>query len=499
MSLKGNPLVRILSSGRENMFWLWLSGIFSLSDVATSIMVPVMFKRVVDLISEGSTHGFIKYVAIIIFLLFMGTINVYFRKLSSARFSASIVKKLRDKTVYHLQRLPFNIIKTHHSGDIASRVNDDMDSIKKLFAESSDFLYQPLVFIFAVVYGFVLSWKLLLATISVLILAMALNSIVTNPLSGYSSKLQKLLAKASSLVQETTKGIYIIKSFNLQTEFKNRYKLDQDKIYETEMEITKKKISVMIISILLLVVPILLINLYGGRLTFVGSMTIGEFTAFLAIISYLTNPVNRLIGLITNYKIAKASAERIQEVLDYPVEISHMTCDIEEVNQKAVVEFNKVSFEYGDNKEILSDISFKLSKNQTIALVGPSGGKSTIANLLCGFFDVQKGEIYIHGKKMTKDNLPWVRKQISLVSQDIHIYPKTVAENIGLGKLGSTNEEIVKAAKMANAHEFIINLPNGYDTLVSEGGSNLSGGQRQRIAIARGILKDSPILLPHLP
>lgn len=500
MVKKSKPLTKILTFGKPYKIWLAICLIFSLLSVAVNILLPYAFKKFIDSIATGnSNEGFSTVLGFIVILLFMGTINTFLIKLSSSRFTTYTIKNLRNKISEHIQRLPIKYVKKHHSGDLSSRVNDDIELVRKVLIDISDFLYQPLIFISALTYGLILSWKLLLTTAVVLGIAMALNNIAAKPLDKFSGKLQKQLGKANSLIQDTVKGIYIVKSYNLQKKLQSTYESKQNQAYKVEMEIAKQKLYIMTIKTLLLVVPIQVINLYGGRLTFLGEMTIGEFTAFLALISYLTSPINRLIGLIANVKVARGGAERINEILSYEIEEMRKS-DVFNKKDNISVEFNNVSFSYHEKNPVLKDISFKLHSNKTIALVGVSGGgKSTILNLLCGFYNINNGDIKVFGNDISKIDLESLRSLISMVTQDSHIYPTTILKNIGYGKENSTRDEIINAARIANAHEFIMKLPNGYDTILTEGGSNLSGGQKQRITIARAILKDAPILLLDEP
>lgn len=501
MKKRIKSLRNILSFGKPYKIWLFICIIFSLLDVVVNISIPYVLKKFVDMISVSNTsEGFSKYLGFMIMLLSLGTLNMFLRKLSTSRFTAYTMRNLRNNIAEHIQNLPYSYIKKYHSGDLASRVNDDIELIRKLLIEMSDFIYQPLIFICAITYGLIISWKLLLMTLIILAVAMGLNDIASKPLNKFSSKIQKQFGMANSLIQDTVRGIYIVKSFNLKKKLQSSYESKQNQVYKMEMDIEKRKLFIMTIQTLLLVVPILVINLYGGNLTFSGEITIGEFTVFVAIISYLTNPVNKLISLISNVKVAKGGAERIFEILSCPIEEACKDKDVFSKKDNISVEFNNVSFSYDGKNPVLTDINFKLHKSKTIAIVGVSGGgKSTILNLLCGFYNVNQGEIKVFGNDINKIDLSMLRSHISMVTQDTHIYPTTVAKNIGYGKKNSNKDEIINAAKMSNAHDFIMKLPYGYNTILTEGGSNLSGGQKQRLTIARAILKDAPILLLDEP
>lgn len=501
MKTGNKALLSILSFGKRYKKWLVICVIFSLLDVVVNISIPYMFKKFIDIISVSSIDGeFFTYVGIIIILLSTGTLNIFLRKLSTARFTEYTMRNLRNNMAEHIQNISFKYIKKYHSGDLASRVNDDIELIKKVLNELSDFIYQPLIFICAVIYGSILSWKLLLTTVIVLIVTMVLNNAISKPLTKYSGRLQKQLGRANSLIQDTVRGIHTVKSFNLKKKLQRNYLSCQNQVYNMEMGIVQRRLYIMTLKTLLLVVPMLIINLYGGSLTFSREMTIGEFTAFVAIITHLTHPVIKFITLISNIKVARGGAKRIYEIFSYPIEGDCNNKEVFDKKDNISVKFNNVSFSYDDKNSVLNDISFELHKNKTIALVGVSGGgKSTILNLLYGLYSISEGEITIFGNDINKVDLVSLRSQISMVTQDTHTYPSTVAENIGFGKKGSTNDEIINAAKMADAHDFIKKLPDGYNTILTEGGINLSGGQKQKLTIARAILKDAPILLLDEP
>lgn len=437
----------------------------------------------------------------------MGTINIFIIKFCSSRYSVYTIENLRNKLTRQIQRLSLPRLNKYHSGDLTARINNDLNLIRNFLTSLSDYIYQPLIFILALTYAFILSWKLSLATVLVLAIALLLNRIATRPLTKISAVIQEVYARANSWIQDSVKGIYIIKSFNLEDKFRYDYKELQEDIYQKEMKLAKRSLYILMINILIIVLPIQIINLYGGRLTFIGEMSLGEFTAFLAIVAYLTNPVNRIIALISNLKVSIPGINRIKELLNSPVEETYYNhSDYNEKNirncpefvkgKRFALEFKNVSFSFDKEKYLFHDLSFKLEKNKTLALLGPSGsGKTTILNLIAGFYKISAGEIKVFGKDISKISIKFLRSQISMVTQDTYIYPVSIYENIAYGRINASSKEIIEAAKKANAHQFILEQEDGYDTVIKEEGSNLSRGQKQRIAFARAILKDAPILL----
>jgi subfamily B ATP-binding cassette protein MsbA/ATP-binding cassette subfamily B protein AbcA/BmrA len=246
-------------------------------------------------------------------------------------------------------------------------------------------------------------------------------------------------------------------------------------------------------------IPQLVAPLYGGYLAFTGEITVGSLIASTYLIWMIFLPVENMLEWMRSLREVAPAVERVFEILDQPTE-NGQPARVQPVACAQAITFNAVTFQYNDDANILENLTFSIDRGKVVALVGSSGcGKSTVLKLLCGFYRPQSGQIQINGRDIFQSSIRDARRLVSLVSQETYLFPTTIAENISHGRLGATPDEIVAAAKAANAHDFITAQPEGYESQVGEWGIRLSGGEKQRIALARAILKDAPILLLDEP
>ncbi|NJD04608.1 MAG: ABC transporter ATP-binding protein [Ruminiclostridium sp.] len=482
-------------------FWFSIRVGGSIAFIAVNLFVAYFMQNLIDAALMGQYRDLVKFVYMMLAVIIAGVIINYITAYSSGRFTAHVMRDLRRCVLQHIEKLPVSYKEAHNSGDMVSRLSNDTPAVQGFFEiVFPELIYQPLLFIAAFIYMLLINWKLLLVSIILVPGAMLLVSVVSKPVEKYTRQLQEFLGKVNSAAQDVIGGIHILKAFNIGEVLYNKYKIEVDNSVSKSLDIEKRNSLLAPVGIMLRIIPFVLCIIYGGYLSIKGEMTAGSLMAFIQLLNYVVGPISGISGLIIDMRRNMGAAGRLFEILDQPAERTS-GCSSYEINHDAVpVEFTNVSFAYDGQTRVLDKLNLRLLGGETTALVGTSGsGKSTVLKLLCGFYAPDEGNIKIYGHDLSRWELSAVREKFSLVSQDTYLFPVAIAENIAYGRPGATREEAVAAAKAANAHDFIMGLPDGYDTLAGERGVRLSGGQKQRIAIARAVLKDAPILLLDEP
>jgi subfamily B ATP-binding cassette protein MsbA len=401
--------------------------------------------------------------------------------------------KLHDKIL----DLPVSFFTNSRKGDVFARITSDVGEVESNILNSLiDIIRSPIVIIITMGYLLYSNFELTIFTLVVFPIMGTLISIIGKSLKKDTGEAQNELGKMYSFVDETLVGLKIIKIFDASPQIKKRFDEVLNKIRSLSLRLFKKKALASPISELLGAITIGMIVYFGGRLAIQGKGLSGsEFITYIALFYTILQPLKSLSSAISNIQKGEVSAKRIFEILDADY---HMKEDphAKEINGlQSNVEFKNISFGYED-RDILKDFSLVIPKGKTVALVGQSGsGKSTVANLIARFYDVDNGEILVDGEDIKTIKLSNYRKLFGLVTQDNILFNDSIRNNISLGKPNATLEEVQAAAKVANAHDFIMDLPKQYDTNIGEAGGKLSGGQKQRISIARAVLKNPPIMI----
>lgn len=407
---------------------------------------------------------------------------------------SKIVKFVRDALYEKLLKLPMSFFCRDSSGNLISKVLNDADLLKSTVSNTiKDFLVEGLTVIALACVAFYRRWDLALLSFIVIPLMLYSMTELGKRMKDIGMKTRLRIAKITTLLHETLQGIKIIKAFTMEKDMKERYKKALHEHYRNVMREVRTEEITNLIAETIAGVGVAIILFYGGYLVVNDKISSGDFFSFAAAVILMYTPLKRLSRVNASFQRGRNVVERLREVIF----VEHEKEKGLEKNIRGDIVFKNVSFKYPLSKDYaLKDINLEIKSGETVAIVGPSGaGKSTIADLLAGFWYPTEGEIMIDGTSIKDLSLNSLRSQIALVTQDIILFNDTVVNNIKFGNISSTMEDVEKAAKMADAHEFIMKLPETYDSLVGEKGVLLSGGQKQRITIARAILREPKILI----
>lgn len=410
-----------------------------------------------------------------------------------------IMRDLRNDAYNKLHNLPLSYFKNEKTGNLISRIINDTNVVQaSVSAAFLNAIREPITILVFLGMAFSISWQLTLLAFIILPFTMAIIAAIGLKLRRQSNKIQQKVADLTSLIQETITGVKIVKAFTMEKYEKIKFENEAQKFFRLMLRITRtRNLSSPITEVLSMIVGVVIIY-YGGRLVLVDqSLKASEFLGFLFAIFQLMPPIKELSSVNNRIQESSAAGDRVFEIIDAEPEPADKEGTEQLTGLSESIELRDLSFKYDpDGEYILSGISFTVKKGEIIALVGPSGGgKSTLVDLIPRFYDPSSGGIYIDGRDIRALSLQSLRGKMGIVTQETILFNESIRDNIAYGLKEYPIEQIIEAAKMANAHSFITGLPEGYDTMVGERGVKLSGGQRQRISIARALLKNPEIMI----
>ena len=489
---------RLLQYIRPYLKRLGLAIVCIVVAAACNLYLPWIIKDMVDkvLADKDMVMLYVICVSIVVVFLIRG-IFYYGQSYLVSYIGQKVVIDVREVMFRKFQRMPMAYFDKHQTGETMSYITNDVSAIQSALVDQLiEMVTEGSILIGSIVMMVYLDWKLSLLTLIVIPLVGQAMKIFGRKLKRNGTVIQERAADITSLLQESISSIRVVKSF-VREEYEIKRFIDQNILnFQAAMK------NVQLTSLLtptvefLAAVSVTFIVGFGGYEVVNGQMTAGALVAFLTYAVNLANPVKRLARVYGNLQRAMAAVDRVFAVIDLPEPIRDKENAKDLPKIEGHVKVDHVTFGYKEGVNALEDVSLEVKPGQMIAFVGPSGaGKSTIANLIPRFYEINSGAISIDGQDIRDVTVASLREQIGIVPQETMLFSTTVMENIRYGRLDATDEEVIEAAKAANADAFIRELPQGYDTPIGERGLNLSGGQRQRMSIARAILKNPRILI----
>jgi ATP-binding cassette subfamily B protein len=404
---------------------------------------------------------------------------------------------MRKEMFSHVQQLPMSFFDNTKTGHIMSRMVNDLNEISELAHHGPEDIFISTIMIigsFVILLGVNIKLTLITFTIIPFMIYFAMH--YNKKMRSNFRKTRESLADINGRLEDSLSGIRVVKSFTNE-----EYEMDKFDDGNSNFKVLRTQAmrylgafgsGVNFFSNIATTITLVA----GGYFVFKGEVKMGDLVAYLIYINQFLNPVKRLANFIEQYQRGMAGFKRFTEVMDIQPDIIDKPGAVEAGNVTGDVEFKNVGFSYEEKKDVLSGINLNVRSGETVAVVGPSGaGKTTLCNLIPRFYDIDSGEILVDGCSIQNITIKSLRQNIGIVQQDVFLFSGTIRENISYGNLDASDEEIIRAATAANAHDFIMELPEGYDTYIGERGVKLSGGQRQRVSIARMFLKNPPILI----
>ena len=490
------PMLNVLFGDSEKIYVKPVSaGIEGLNKEYLENYMNYLITTNTENVGPESTLTYMVLSVIIVF--FLKNLFGYFARLFMVFLKNDVLKDLRNEMYQKIISLPISFFSQKRKGDIISRATGDLGTINETFLNLSIVIIrEPLNIIFTLIFMVNLSLELSLFVFTFIPVSGFIISLISKKIKSQSAVLFQEGGNMLSIIEETISGLRVIKAFNSEFFFASRYEKFSLRIKNLSNQLAQRNSLASPLSEFLGIATIASLLWFGGRMVLVDeSLKAGTFIAFMGLAYNILTPAKAISGAINAIKIGNAAAERVIAILDTENPLRD-TEDSKTFNKfQNQISFENISFKY-DQQNVLKDFSLVVPKGQKIALVGQSGsGKSTLANLITRFWDVTEGQIKIDGINIKGITTASLRDQMGIVTQDSILFNDTIANNISLGIDNPSYEKIVEAAKIANAHDFIMDMPLQYNSPVGDSGTMLSGGQKQRISIARAVMKNPPIMI----
>ncbi len=502
------PIVRAKDSKTTlKRLWKYLAGskwllgfviFLVLLSVGSSLAGPYLMGRAIDALFEASPlTELARFAGLMILVYTVSALFTWAQTYLMANIAQDTVLRLRKDLFEHVQTLSLRYFDTHPHGDLMSRMTNDIDNVSNTLTQSITQLISSVITIFGVlIIMFRLNWILALVTVATVpLIFLIVNRVIKRTRKAFKEQ-QAFLGNVNTIIEEYVSGQKVVKAYGQENAIIEKFDVENDALRGASiraqffggimgplMGMTNNLTYAFVVGV-------------GGLLALQGRASLGLIASFMNYSRQFGRPLNQVAQLYNTVQAAIAGAERVFEVLDEKPEVEEDAQAISVETLSGSVVFDDVEFHYTADKPVLQSVSFQVKPGEIIALVGPTGaGKTTIINLLTRFYDIQSGNILIDGNPIRSLKKEELRQRLGIVLQDPYLFSGSIYENIQYGRLDATEEEIIQAAKLANAHSFIHRLPNGYHSQLTEEGGNLSQGQKQLISIARAILSNPDILI----
>jgi len=489
------PMINVLFGESEKEYQKPVyGGITEIKDFAENYLNYVVTTTTEN---DGPQQALLYMIVLIIALFLLKNIFNYLGLFFITFLRNGVLRDIRDEVYLKVITLPISYYSEKKKGDIIARISGDVAEVKNSMLSILELIVkEPLTILFAIIAMFMISMKLTIFVFLFIPVAGFIISLIGKSLKRKSSKVQKEQGVFLSTLEETLAGLKVIKGFNSEKRFYGKFQASTNRFYEFSNTLMNRENLASPTSEFLGIATIAALLWYGGNMVMVEqTLSGGSFIAYMALSYQILTPAKAISKASYRVKSGNAAADRILEILETENNLEDVEGAIEKTEFTSNIHIKNVSFKYDDDL-VLKNFSINVSKGKSVALVGQSGsGKSTIANLVTRFYDVTAGQIEIDGtdiRKLTKHSL---RAMMGLVTQDSILFNDSVKNNILIGKEDASDDEVIEALKIANAWEFVKELPKGIETNIGDSGGKLSGGQKQRLSIARAVLKNPPIMI----
>jgi ABC-type multidrug transport system fused ATPase/permease subunit len=489
--------VRLVAFLRPYKLSMIISVVLAVGSQAAALAATFLTGSVAEALVRHERHRLPWLVAAVLGLGAARAVMMMGRRLIAGKQALLVEMDMRQAIYGKLVRLSFGFYARHQTGQLMSRATVDLQGVRFFLGYGLIFFFQHIFTILGVgIVVFLISWKLGLIAIAIGPLLVAVSyrySHVSHPLL---RDVQQKMADVATVAEENIVGVHVVKSFAQEASEQAKFEARSEEVFEQSIRAnTQRAFYVPVLSFLPLLAQAAIL-LVGGRMVVAGSLSVADFVRFNLYLAMLVMPMRQLGMWIGQAQRATASGERIFQVIDEPEDIADAADARELPAGPGAVAFEGVTFGYDPDRPVLHAIELELAPGKVVALIGHTGsGKTTLASLVPRFYDVQAGRVTIDGHDVRDVTTTSLRREIGVIAQDPFLFSATVRENIAFGRPEATDDEVLRAARLAQAHEFVEQLPEGYDTVIGERGITLSGGQRQRVAIARALVVDPRILI----